>query len=411
VVNPPSDPRQAQLCIDLREVSRAASWLLGADAGEFLHGQLFEPLLSAAGQLRHDAGADDEALALSALSESGLAVRGEVLPLLELLQACVAQVGRVRAALVETAEAALSPQELETLRAAQAEAHERGEARRVLQVHLEEHLAEHEREAVESRLREAAAAEGEALAHLEGLRTAALGPCSASSFLAHGAPAVALALQHEGLGGGALTLGGAALEARSGCARDETLSALRASWTAQAGGMPLAFAVSCGPVSQLLLSPDSSAKVAAALAAADPNGALRALAGQFRELQAELGRSGELPGVTASAAIYNEGAALSSEALTALQSATSGSLAFLEKNLGAGELHPALLAELSFPPGEPLLLTVAVDAETRQPVHCFRYAGTAALEPDAPATGVWELCDPRGPFVQLFARHHLAAGT
>ena len=133
------------------------------------------------------------------------------------------------------------------------------------------------------------------------------------------------------------------------------------------------------------------------------------VAAHFRELQTELGRSGALPGLTAAAAIYNEGAALSSESLTALQAAAAGSLTFIEKNLGPYDLHPALKAELAFPPGEPLLLTVALDAETKQPVHCFRYAGTAALVEGAAPVGVWELCDPRGAFVQLFARHHLAA--
>jgi hypothetical protein len=412
VVNAPSDPRQAHLCIDLREVTGAAERLLGAGApaAELLHAQLFEPLLAEAARLRSDSGDDDEALALGAFSQQGLTLRGEVLPLLELLQFASAQVGRVRATLEQAAEGALDAAALQTLRAAEQESHARGEARRLLQAQLEEHLPDHEREAVESRLREAAAAEGESLGHLNALRAASLGPCSASIFLSHGPPAAALPVRHADLGGGTLTVGGAAQEAQAGCGRDATLGALRAAWSALAGGMPLAFAVTCGPVSTLALSPNTSADVAAALAAGDQNAALRALAGHFRELQAELSRVGALPGVSATSAVYNEGAALSSEALTALQAATSGSLAFVEKNLGPTELHPALLAELSFPHGEALLLTVALDAETRQPVHCFRYAGTASLALGAEERGVWELCDPRGAFVQLFARHHLAAG-
>ncbi len=410
VVNAPSAPRQAHLAIDLREVTRAAERLLGggAPAAGLLQAQLFEPLLEGAARLRHDAGSDDEALALGALSQQGLAVRGEVLPLLELLQAASALVGRVRATLEQTAESGLGAAALQTLRAAEQESHARGEARRLLQAQLDEHLSEHDRDGVESRLREAAAAEGESLGHLHALRAAALGPCSASIFLSHGPPATTLAVHQAELGGGTITVGGAALEAQAGCARDQTLAALRATWSAQAGGMPLAFAVTCGPVSALSLSPNASADLAAALATGDHGAALRSLATHFRELQAELSRAGEVPGVSATAALYNEGAALSSEALTALRAATSGSLAFIEKKLGPSELHPALLAELSFPYGEALLLTLALDAETRQPVHCFRYAGTAALAPGAEDRGVWELCDPRGAFVQLFARHHLA---
>jgi hypothetical protein len=406
ITNPPTDPRQAQLCIDVSELTRAVQRLFASphEALEFLRAGLFEPLLAEAARLRHDAGADDQALCLLRADELELCLRGEVLPLFELAQAAAAQAGQLRGALWDAAAAALDEASHRALAEADALAHERAEARRHLQSQLEEHLADHERDLLESRLREAAQGEGEALSRLRDLKAHVLGGAAASIFLSYGPPACAAGAQSESRTGPSPPGSTLAAQAREGCGRDPTLLSLRRAWCTSAGGLPLAFAVTCGPVAQLQLEPEPSAALAASLET-DPGQGLRALAGALRELQLGLSRTGALPGVEGRQAIYNEGVALSAEALTALQAATAGGLAFVERKLGPHELHPALLSELAFPAGEPLLFNLALDAETRQPVYCFRYAGTAQL--GGGQAGVWERCDPRGAFVQLFARHHL----
>ena len=408
IANAQSDARQGQLYVDLSPVA-AAALRLKEHAAAFLRDALFQPVLEAAARLRDDAGSDDEALAVTAVSGEALSFRGEVLPLLELARAIAHTLEAVRAELEAPAAEALSGPELESLRERERELERLAEVRHGLQAQLEGRMQEHERDGLESRLREALAEEGEARAALQARRAELLGEGpEAGLFLGYGAPLAVETVGQEKLGSWPLGLSGSRSEAARGSLRPAPVRELRAQWSAQAG-RPLAFTVSVGAEASVRLPATAAAKVSAELARRDSGAALRALSSVFRDLQAEAARSGTLSLLEAAPALYNEGTALSSEALTALRAATAASLTFLDRTLSPEQLAPALTAELAFPPGEPLVLSIGVDRETRQPVWCFRHAGAAPLAGPGTSTEVWELCDPRGLFVQLLARHHLPA--
>jgi hypothetical protein len=106
--------------------------------------------------------------------------------------------------------------------------------------------------------------------------------------------------------------------------------------------------------------------------------------------------------------IYNAGAALSGEALTAYREKSAVRRTFREIELRPEALHPEVRRQLFFGDA-PCQLAVGFD-EARRPVDLFRLAGRALFKGFERGGGipVWELvCDPA--VEDLLARYHAAA--
>ncbi|HUJ25354.1 MAG TPA: hypothetical protein VLW85_05000 [Myxococcales bacterium] len=352
----PAEAMQAHLFIDLQGFARRVLKIRSRAIVDLWRTDVLEATLACAARLRESAGGDDEALSVSAALAGALCFRGEIAAAVALAVEASSHLAQVRPRFDETAAAALSDPRAVAFREGAAALARLEEQRRALDTGPVAGR-ERDRDAARQRLKQAMRDEGE-LRELQRSRREALfgGELEFGVFVSHGGPASLLSVGNPAMGKWSLAVSERIDQAAQGTARRRRLRELRAQWIARGRGLPLAFAVTAGGA--------------------------------------------------ASAEIYNEGCAVSGEALTAFRAAAGKRYLFLDRTLPAPELDLAFSSQLSFPPDEPVHLVLACDA-SRALVYCFRHAGSVRFEGSEAPTEVWESCDPGGLFARLVARRQL----
>ena len=165
---------------------------------------------------------------------------------------------------------------------------------------------------------------------------------------------------------------------------------------------PLSVAVS-QPLS-MPISRDAEAAVRRALAAGDAKAAEEVLQGTVREF---VGRLVAQEGDGDRGDIYNGGAALSEEALTAYVSARGSELIFLRREIEIARLNPALADRYVFP-HQSLRMVLGVAPASQSLQELFVFVGRALFKgfERTGGLGVYEMVPRDSPFFLLLAQHH-----
>jgi len=375
---------QAQLFVDMKDFTRRTLKVKERGMVHFLRTEFYEPIFAEAARLQDG---DEEKLAVSNALGDALAFRGAIGPIVDLGLAIARHLGRVRQRLDEAAPEVMAGGEQSALQEA-----------RVEQARLAELCRALEAKGQRRDLLAARAQEREVAASIAGRQERLFGGgLEAGSFITYGAPAEVVEIAHPQLGAWPMAIAERLNEAARGTARSGPVKALRESWEAAAGGLPLAFAVSIGGAASLKLPP----AIPEALARDQVEEALRGLAGLFKSLQGELLASRASAALEASPELYNEGTALSAGALDALRAAWADRVRFVDWRVELERLPPALRAQLSFGPEARLDLVLALSAEDGSLQLVFRRAGAVRFKGFDEPTEVVELCDPAGLFTRL----------
>jgi hypothetical protein len=219
----------------------------------------------------------------------------------------------------------------------------------------------------------------------------------AGVFISHGAAPLVITIDDEVFGRSRVAIADKINESARGTARapaararaDAALARERAARKIPALGH--AWSVFVGQPLQIAVPTETEGAALRAARAGDLPGAMRALAGPVREaLESAAREQGERPGD-----VYNSGAALSEDALTAFLAELAGTRTVRRVEVAPDQIPDRLRSRWFFG-AEPQSLVVCLGPDGR--VHeMFRRVGTAAFKGLGNVV-VWELCpDGGGP--------------
>jgi hypothetical protein len=398
----------AHLFADVKDFTRRTTLLGQASMAEFLRQEFYLPILVAAkthyGGMQHLA--DRGGVSLNNLLGDAISFSGEIEAMLQLAvairRAFAAYTARLQRQIddagvrrqMEDLERPLSLRLEEAVRvrlgaeAALARAPPDGAERAALTAQLAR-LTDAERQAATERERAMSRARGEGL--------------EAGVFISHGDAPLVVMIDDEVFGRNRVAIAEKINESARGTARaaqararaDAQLAAARAA--RHRPDMAHAWAVFIDRPLALTVASDIEAHALAAARAGDMAGAMRWLAGPVRErLEAALREEQDPPGD-----IYNSGAALSEEALTAFLDEVRDRRVVRRVELDPAEL-PVEAGAAWFYGVEPLSLVACFHPDGRMG-ELFRRVGRAAFKGLGGVT-VWELCAEQGGPALLFRR-------
>jgi hypothetical protein len=408
----------AHLFADVKDFTRRTTLLGQASMAEFLRREFYLPILVAAkahyGGMQHLA--DRGGVTLNNLLGDAISFSGEMEAMLQLAAAIRRAFAAYAARLKSQADDAPVRRQLEALERQQADsiaqaARARAEAEAALagatpgspaQAALAGQLARlvaAERQAAAERERSMARARGEGL--------------EAGVFISHGDAPLVVMIEDEVFGHNRVAIADKINESARGTARapaararaDAQLAAERLARQrpalAQGGALAHAWSVFIDRPLGVAVAPDVEAQAVAAARAGDLAGAMRWLAAPVREaLEAAAQEPADPPGE-----IYNSGAALSEEALTAFLAEVRDRRTVRRLELDPAELPEALRGSW-FYGLERQSLVVCLHPDGRVG-ELFRRVGRAAFKGLGGVT-VWELCAEEGGPAQLI--HQLGRG-
>ena len=409
--------QMGHLFCDMKDFTKRTAFLKETVVADFLSREFYGPILTAAARHQHGADhlADKGGIYLNNLLGDAVSFSGEIVGLMELTrdirtalqsygrrldgEASSESVARTTAAIEKRFQA--RREELEVFMRSASEAQRKGTldpasgeepSYRIRMLGAEQRLLEEDREA------ELSLASGEKL--------------EAGIFISYGAAPEVATFEDSVFGAIKVSIAEKINESARGTARNgsvrDRVDAMLAHERARLGKPDLTCPLQVAISQPLAIHITGGAEMAVrrSLAAGDLEGAETVLAGSVRDFVARLsaqesgGDSGD---------IYNGGAAISEEALTAYVAARGGDLVFLRRDIDVTSLHPSLRSRFVFPmPTLRLVLAGAVATQSLQELYV--HVGRALFRgfEKAGGLGVYEMVAPDHAFFGLMAQHHFA---